>query len=277
MARNFNIDFLINLFILIKFLGFRSKQERVIEALSQENRKCLINDGKYHSLIRARAQQAVLETAATYGFNQEILKQLDDCSVELNKVVSRLHAQGNPVVMAPLHMLSDTLAAMVASKVTPMKATVIILSHSGEKYPQEICKNAGFNIEYCPIDVNNGKLTKQFKTAYAEGIMQKTNLVIFPDITPYYTNTNKNKIKNMIACKIFNRPAYLHQGVTRFSKMMNASVVFYYLYYEKGIKIYIYEPIESKNVELEMPKVIENSIRRSPESWLLWHQHFLYF
>jgi len=277
MVRNINTTLLTHLFVLIKWLGFRNKKDRANEALSQENMKCLINGGKYRSFIRSKVQQEILETAATCAFNKSILKQLNQCSVELDNIVSKLHAQGNPVIMAPLHMLSDTLAAMVASNVTPMKATVIILSHSGEKYPQEICQSAGFNIEYCPIDVNNGQLTKQLKTAYTEGIKQKTNIVIFPDITPYYTGADINKNKNMVACKIFNRPAHLHQGVIRFSKMLNAKVVFYYLHYDKGIKIHIYTPVEAVNVELETPKIIENAIKRSPESWLLWHQHFLYF
>ena len=80
-----------------------------------------------------------------------------------------------------------------------------------------------------------------------------------------------------ISCRLFDRPAKLHSGVQRFSRIVSAKVVFYHLYYQQGIKIKIYSPLTPKEVAANLPSMIENTLRDYPQDWLLWHSHSLYF
>ena len=61
------------------------------------------------------------------------LAQMQACTRELDAVVAPLAAQKTPVVLAPLHCVSDILAAMVGAGVTPGKASVVV-SSSAESY-----------------------------------------------------------------------------------------------------------------------------------------------
>ncbi len=58
---------------------------------------------------------------------------------------------------------------------------------------------------------------------------------------------------------------------------MSASVLFFYIYYDDVLKIKIYSPVESENIAVKAPEIIEESIREHPEQWTLWHNGFLFF
>jgi lauroyl/myristoyl acyltransferase len=61
------------------------------------------------------------------------------------------------------------------------------------------------------------------------------------------------------------------------ARMMSAKVVFYHLYYDRGLKIIIQEPVPAKKLKQEMPLIIEQSIREHSTDWMLWHSHSLFF
>lgn len=62
-------------------------------------------------------------------------------------------------------------------------------------------------------------------------------MIIFPDIPADYTVQTPEAQSGKISCRLFGRPAKLHSGVQRFSRIVSAQVVFYHLYYQHGIKI----------------------------------------
>lgn len=67
-------------------------------------------------------RRRLLEEAATRGQNPKLLQQIRACADELDAVVAPLHQQKTPYILAPLHTVSDVLAAMVGACVTPRQS-----------------------------------------------------------------------------------------------------------------------------------------------------------
>lgn len=220
----------------------------------------------------------ILEEGATWGQNRQVMAQIQACSLELDRIVAPLHQQKKPVVLAPLHMVSDILATMVGAGVTPGSATVVVSSSAEQaKYDATARELGQVNLSYCSIHQGNQSLASNLMTLMTEVAVGQKNVIVFPDITPDYTVQTEEGASSKLSCHLFNRAAKLHNGVVRLSGAISAQVVFYHLYYENGIKIKVYPPIAAKEVAAQMPVIIENSIRDYPHDWLLWHSHSLYF
>ena len=244
--------------------------------LAEENFKCLIGRKPRYSLSWTQLQRVILENAATWRRNEKILEEIQQCAAQLNHIVSGLRQQGGNVILAPLHIVSDTIAAIVASYVAP-KISTIIVSSGAEKF-REVCRtNENARLYFCSIHQDNIAFSRQLSAVINDVIEGKQNIIIFPDIPPTYTSMVSELGKNKIKCKLFDRPAKLHDGILRLSKIMSASVLFFYIYYDGGLKIKVYSPIEPEQIAVQAPVIIEESIREYPEQWTLWHNGFLFF
>jgi lauroyl/myristoyl acyltransferase len=255
-------------------LGQRALRGRA--AVARANKDALIGPQGKVDVVSQTSRRQVLELAATYGQNPRVLAQLAACTGQLDEVVTALHAAGSPVVLAPMHMVSDILAGIVGAGVYPGKATVIV-SSSVEVYQEQARRQGGVSLDYCSIHDDNREIAVNLTDAIMEAADHQRNIIIFPDITPDFTiNTNKSKTAKM-HCTLFDRSANLHSGVIRIARALSAQVVFYYLYYDNGIKINIFSPVAASQLRQELPKIIEASLRQQPEDWLLWHAHSLFF
>ncbi|EFD7786270.1 TPA: ABC transporter [Escherichia coli] len=244
--------------------------------LAEENFRCLTGGMPRHSLSWTQIQRVILEDAATWGRNKKILEEIQQCAEQLNHIVSGLRQQGRNVILAPLHIVSDIIAGMVASHVAPRISTIIV-SSGAEKF-REVCRtNENARLYFCSIHQDNIAFSRQLSAVINDVIEGKQNIIIFPDIPPTYTSMVSALGRNKIKCKLFGRPAKLHDGILRLSKIMSASVLFFYIYYDDGLKIKIYSPVESENIAVKAPEIIEESIREHPEQWTLWHNGFLFF
>ncbi|MCZ6444533.1 hypothetical protein O5268_23445 [Escherichia coli] len=87
--------------------------------IAEENFRCLTGRKPEYSLSWTQLQRVILEDAAIWGRNEKILEEIQQCAEQLNYIVSGLRQQGRTVILAPLHIVSDTLAAIVASLVAP--------------------------------------------------------------------------------------------------------------------------------------------------------------
>ncbi len=255
-------------------LGNRGERKRAFVAAA--NKQCLLDDGYKLDYAKLSQRRRLLDLAATFGQNPQVLAQLEQCKAQLNAIVEPLHQAGQPVVLAPLHMVSDVLAGMVGGGVFPGQATVIV-SVSAEIYEEKARQLGGVNLSYCSIHDDSRAIAGNLMTAIMEAAEHQRNIIIFPDITPDYTvNTNEAETAKL-HCRLFNRPANLHSGVIRIARALSAQVVFYYLYYDKEIKIHIYPPMPARSLKAQLPEIIEESIARHPGDWLLWHSHSLFF
>ncbi|PXW41377.1 hypothetical protein DET57_11551 [Klebsiella oxytoca] len=257
----------------LRLLG---RQYRGRTAVATQNYRCLTDgDGRVDAAWIAMRRQ-LLEMGATWGQHPATLRQMQACTQELNAVVAPLVAQKTPVVLAPLHCVSDILAAMVGAGVTPGKASVVV-SSSAESYTVASRAMGGVALSYCSIHQDNTSLASELMALMTNVSEGRENMIIFPDIPADYTVQTHEAQSGKISCRLFGRPAKLHNGVQRFSRIVSAQVVFYHLYYQRGIKIKIYSPLSPKEVAATLPTIIENTLRDYPQDWLLWHSHSLYF
>jgi len=245
-------------------------------AVAESNRQCLLNDKKRFNYVWLTQRRQLLIQAVTYGQNRRLLRQLADCSAQLNSVVEPLQRAGQPVILAPLHMVSDVLTTMVGAAAYPGKATVIT-SRSADAHSEAERQLGGVDLTYCSIHEDNKNIAGNLMTSVMEAAENKRNIILFPDITPDFTHFASKDQADKLHCRLFDRPASLHSGIIRLARMMSAKVVFYHLYFDKGLKIYIHDPVAAKNLKAEMPRIIEHSIRDHSTDWMLWHSHSLFF
>ncbi|MGF6190633.1 ABC transporter [Serratia sp. 2723] len=276
LLRHGDYRWFLGLAALGRRLRLSNRGERRRAFVAAANKQCLIDDDRKVDFVKINQRRRLLDLGATYAANAQLQAQLADCQVQLNAIVEPLHQAGQPVVLAPLHMVSDVLAGIVGAGVFPGKATVVV-SVSAETYQARSRQQAGINLSYCSIHDDNRSIAGNLASAIMEAADHQRNIMIFPDISPDYTvNTNEAKTAKL-SCRLFDRPANLHSGVIRIARALSAQVVSYYLYYDQGIKIYIHPPIPASDLKAKLPELIETSIVRHPEDWLLWHSHSLFF
>ncbi|WP_337261267.1 MULTISPECIES: ABC transporter [unclassified Serratia (in: enterobacteria)] len=276
MLRYGDYRLLLGLAAVGRWLKLSNRGERQRAFVAAANKRCLIDDDRQVDFVKISQRRRLLELAATFGQNSQVMAQLERCKAELNAVVEPLHQSGSPVVLAPLHMVSDMLAGLVGGAAYPGKATVIV-SASIEIYNEKFRQRGGVDLSYCSIHDDNRAIAGNLMTAIMEATEHQRNIMIFPDITPDYTVNASKAETAKLHCRLFDRPANVHSGVIRIARALSAQVVFYYLYYDKEIKIHIYPPVPARKLKAELPEIIEASITRHPEDWLLWHSHSLFF
>lgn len=249
---------------------------RLQNAVANENYRCLTGQAGRVNATWIAVRRRLLEEAATWGQNPAVLQQIRGCAAELDAVIAPLHQQKTPYILAPLHTVSDVLAAMVAACVTPGRASVVV-SSSAELYNVQTRALGGIALSYCSIHQENRALAGNLMKLVTDVATGQENMVIFPDISPDYTLQAEGALAAKLPCRLFGRSAKLHNGVVRLAGVISAQVVFYHLSYDNGLRIHIHPPVASKQVASALPGIIESTLREHPQDWLLWHSHSLYF
>ena len=257
-------------------LGICGRSLKLRAKVAQANKQCLLRDDPKLDYIWLTQRREWLVKAATFGQNTQVLREIAVCIEQLNAVVEPLHQQGQTVMLAPLHMVSDVLATMVGAGIYPGKATVIT-SFGDHLHSSQALIQGGLSLEYCSIHDQSNVIAGNLLTSLMSAARSERNIILFPDITPEFTLGANQSETSKLACQLFQRPAQLHNGIVRLSRAISAQVVFYHLYYEKGVKIKIYPPMKARQVKEQMPQIIETSIREHADDWMLWHAHSLYF
>ncbi|MGR5195772.1 hypothetical protein ACPV4H_17920 [Vibrio rotiferianus] len=208
--------------------------------------------------------------------NKILVNDIKECSDKLSDVTSKID---DPLILMPLHILSDTAAMLTIAISSTKHNNVIIISDdvrgrmSTSKIYDTLIKN---KITLIPIDNKNSTLVN-ILTKVRSG---KESLTIFPDILPEYTSRQMgNKKQRYIKEKIFDKDAFIHEGPAAISKMTSATIVPFYVYENKRrIEIKILPKIQSSDIQDELAGVIESSLTEKPEQWMLWHYiSFFYY
>lgn len=249
---------------------------RLKSVVATENFRCLTGQNRRINMVWISVRRLLLEEAATWGQNKVLLEQIEKCADELNAVVAPMHLARTPYILAPLHSVSDILAAMIGAKVTPGKASVVV-SARADLYNQQSRDLGGLKLSYCSIHQENKILAGNLMSLITEVAAGQQNMIIFPDISPDYTTQIEGNMEAKLPCYLFGRVANLHNGVGRLSGIISAMVVFYHLEYDRNLRIHIHAPVAAKDVAKTLPVIIEDTLRKYPQDWLLWHSHSLYF
>ncbi|MCP1105647.1 ABC transporter [Serratia nevei] len=240
------------------------------------NRQSLLGEGRldFTWLMQRRRW---LDIAAVYARNTALMNHLARCSAQLDRVVEPLHRAGVPVLLAPMHTVSDVLATLVGAGVYPGRATVIVSGDAQEFVQRAPAGEWRQRLDYCSIHDDPRHIAGTLAQAMLEAAEHRRNIILFPDITPDYTLNSKQDATAKLACRLFDRPAHLHSGIVRLARALQAQVVFYSLYFDRGIRIHIEEPVTADRVSRAMPAIVERTLRRHADDWLLWHSHSLFF
>ncbi|WP_421355671.1 ABC transporter [Pseudocitrobacter faecalis] len=256
--------------------GLIGRPFRHQRAVATENYRCLTGKNGHINAAWIAVRRRLLEEAATWGQNSAVRQQIARCASELDAVVAPLHQKRIPVILAPLHCVSDVLAAMVGASVTPEKAGVIV-SSSAELYDQQAREMGGIALSYYSIHQDSKALASGLTALLADVVKGEQNMILFPDISPDYTSQAEGALSAKLPCHLFGRAARLHNGIVRLAGAMSAQVVFYHLSYESTLQIHIHPPVNAGDTARVLPRVIEQTLQEHPHEWLLWHSHSLYF
>lgn len=260
----------------LRFLGVLGREFRHQNPVATQNFHCLTGQKGRIDASWIAVRRKILEASATWAQNPKVLQQLAACTQQLDEAVAPLRLRKNAVILAPLHSISDVLAAMVGAGVTPGRASVIV-SSSAEQYNARARALGGVNLSYCSIHQDSKQLASSLTSLLSDVAMGQQNLIIFPDITPDYTVQTEEAASGKLRCRLFGRVAGLHSGIVRLARAVSAQVVFYHLYYQDGLCIHIHEPVKARDVAEKLPEIIEQALQEYPHDWLLWHSHSLYF
>lgn len=271
------VDYRLWLEVRRRLRGSRPQRRfRHRHAVALANRRSLLGEGKLDFAWLMQRRQW-LDIAAVYARNAALRKHLAHCSAQLDRVVEPLHRAGVPVLLAPMHTVSDVLATLVGAGVYPGRATVIVsgdVQAFARRAPEDEWRQ---RLDYCSIHDDPRHIAGTLSQAMLEAAEHRRNIILFPDITPDYTLNSKQDASAKLACHLFGRPAHLHSGIVRLSRALRAQVVCYSLYFDRGICIHIEEPVAADRVGLAMPAIVERTLRRHADDWLLWHSHSLFF
>ncbi len=276
VLKNTNLKIAFALLHLKRSLRLSNRRTRNLALVAEENHRCLMPEYEAIDFIATGQRRKLLDFAATWGQNSKVLAQLDSCTAKLDEIVGPYHEAGKPIILAPMHTVSDILAGIVAGKVSPGHGTVVVSANAYEFQKQDRLRG-GVNLTYCSIHNHSEGIGSDIALACMNAAALKTNIIIFPDMTPEYTYYSGVEHSSKLKCRLFNRPAHLHSGVSRLARLLNADVLFFNLYYDKGLRVNIFPVVHARDVNDKMPIIIERVIRSYPQDWILWHLHSLYF
>lgn len=256
-------------------LGLYGREYRRRERVAVANQRCLLPEASLHYTWTAQRRE-LLEFYATWGQSLQIASQIERCAETLRAGTQLFVETGEPLILAPLHMTSDVLSVIVASKTTSLQTTVVVSSNA-EEWNEEARALGNVNLDYCSVENTTKRIGLNLATACMDVAESKRVLVMFADMVPDYTIRNSEMAQDKYACHLFNRPAYLHHGLIRLSKVTKANILFFYLYFDKGLQVKVFPAVKYHDASMAMPGIIEQAVTESPADWLLWHHHCLYF
>jgi hypothetical protein len=225
---------------------------------------------------RLWAEKKLKETLL-YLNNEHIIGQLRRCADELECYLRENVNDERPVILSPLHMVSDVLASVMCGFTSPQE-TLVISTHkddalgSGE---DASLHRMGIRLKKLdPARVDSTTLRRALRAVKDK----KSKLVIFADAPAEITLTLTGKQMRTYDCLLFNRPAHLHSGLNELARLSDARVVFFGLYCRSGrLHLKIFGLAEASELPMLVPAFVEQALKSYPESWLLWYSPSLFY
>lgn len=256
-------------------MGLYDKAYRLREQVAIANQQCLLPGASLHYTWTAQRRE-LLEFYSTWGQSQQVQLQISRCAEQLRRQAQAIVEAGEPLILAPLHMTSDVVSVIVASMASSLQTTVVVSSNASQ-WNEQARALGKVDVDYCSVESDTKAIGLNLATACMDVAEKKRALVVFADMVSDYTFHHSEVVQDKFPCQLFGRPAYLHRGLIRLAKVTKARILFFYLHYNQGLEIRVFPEVEYRHAQTLMPQIIEQAITESPEDWLLWHQHCLYF
>lgn len=265
---------------IFSFLGgwyIRSRPRNRPRQLLAKNNYCRVT-GQHAELNRSAlwAEKALRDSLFYHG-DKKTVAQLQQCAEALDSAINQLGDSPRPVILAPLHMVSDVLAGIVCG-LLPGNGVRIISTHlDGAVGPRESEALRRSKVKMSLVDpgsISSSDLKKIIRDIRG----QRCRLVIFPDAPPEVTWHLTGKHMRSEDCQLFDRPARIHSGLSELAKLSDAQVLFFGLVRRQGrLKLRVYGVAQPDEVTVQLPRMLETALLTDPQDWLLWHTPSLYY
>ncbi|MGL4754939.1 MAG: hypothetical protein ACRCXB_21420 [Aeromonadaceae bacterium] len=210
-----------------------------------------------------------------YHYNNKLTLELIAAAKKLQIEMEKIQLGGDPVILAPLHTVSDVVVGTLCSYLDTEKILIISNHDYHSIGPDEKVK----------LDAQKMQLInpKQLNIPTLKSIIRKVKshenvFVLYPDVPPEVTWKLSGKSMRTFDCKLFSRQARLHSGLSELAKMTKAKVLFFCMVDKGGVLDVVISGVLPWNLIAERsPTIIENAIRQYSEQWLLWHTPSLFY
>jgi hypothetical protein len=253
--------------------------ETPAERYAAANFQSLMQSTERYSPKSLWRQKDYLEKSLYFHRAQQV-RALRACAQKLERAAAEIRLGGQPILFAPLHVVSDVLAVLVVASMNLGHNHATAISSHGQGValgPLEAESLKGLNINLTQMDPLALK-PGEFKAAIKAIKQHRTHFVVFPDILPEITYRLNRKSMRTYDCSLFGRPAKLHSGLNDIARLSGATALFFCLMEKDGqLDIDILQAVPAAKLTEEGPRVIEAAIRKHARQWLLWHSPSLFY
>lgn len=249
----------------------------MMQSYSNINIKRILGEGysTNHSLLWSVKKNM---DKCLYLNDEKIIFELRKCALQLEEGIKDIENKEKPVILAPMHMVSDVLVSVMCGFISS-KETLVISTHKDDLLginEEQSLNNMGVNLKKIdPAEINTGSL----RTVIRSVKTQETYLVIFPDAPPEVTLSLTGKSMRTMDCTLFGKPARLHSGLKELARLCNAQVIFFGLSHQgNALSLTVFGVADAKELSYRTPYFIEKALRAHSKDWLLWYTpSFFYF
>lgn len=219
-----------------------------------------------------------LKEMLLYMNDEQTLAQLRECARELEVYMRINLSSDKPIILSPLHMISDVLASVMCGFISASE-TLVISTHKDDTLGSNetaSLKKMGVNlVRLDPEFTDTSALKRLLRNVKA----RTSQLVIFADAPSEITLSLTGKQMRTYDCPLFGRPAHLHSGLSELARLSQSQVVFFGLYSERGrLRLAIFGHAQAEELPSLTPIIIEQALQNFPQAWLLWYTpSFFYF
>lgn len=259
-----------------KDIGFR--RAVLLNQISAQNYQLLMNEPPAKSNIYSRVWRTknMLEKYIYYE-NPLIIEQIRNIASQLDKEVASVESRAKTPILSPLHMCSDMLAAIACSMVQPYSTSVISIyneDYFGLNENNFFKKNKNTSLQQVNPEKASTKLARTLKKTQK----RQENIVIFADALPQITESIVGYSMPTKLVKLFGREGRLYSGIDRLTTMVDAEVIFFYLYWENNtVKLRTFPAVSKQELTTKTSEYIETALKERPTDWFMWHATNLFY
>lgn len=271
-----NYRYASHIFSAFKSIAFALNPASLSDNVAQANASFLLGAKMRRNHNRKLLIRKDCLEKSAYHCEPGLIEHIRDCGKVLRDYVSEF-APGRPVIFAPVHTVSDRIAAVVCS-LGPAGQATVVSAYAADvlgKDEMDVFAAVGGRMDRLTTANLRGTELRHHLRALTDG---RAHLVVFPDALPEFTSALAGRSMRTKRVEIFGRPGRLHSGLEVLSRASRAVVVYFALYEARGrLSIDILSSLNWNEIESSEASIIEVAIRKHWRVWLLWRCRSLFY